>query len=79
MEYNIGMQNTATNPITIKVEAKTNYGNTLYYITDETQRDALCILTKGQKTLTDRQCYALTDLGIKVDVIQHNPFDYDYK
>jgi uncharacterized protein YhbP (UPF0306 family) len=68
------MQKTATQPITIKVQEKTNYGNTLYYVIDERQRDALYYLTKGQKTLTDRQCNALVELGFNVTVHHHQPF-----
>ena len=68
------MQNSTNAKPTIKVEEKTNYGNTLYYVTDEWQRQALSRLTKGQRTLTTNQCNALVQLGFKVTVETHQPF-----
>jgi hypothetical protein len=68
------MQNSTITKPTIKVEAKTHYGNTLYYPTDESQQRYLSILTKGQKTLTLSQCEALLSLGFNLDIVHHNPF-----
>ena len=68
------MQNLTAKTVTIKVKEKNNYGTTLYYVVDESQRDALYYLTKGQKTLTDRQCNALVELGFNVTVEHHQPF-----
>ena len=68
------MQNSTITQPTIKVEVKNHYGNTLYYPADDSQKRALSILTKGQRTLTTSQCYALMTLGVQVDVINDNPF-----
>ena len=68
------MQNLTTKTVTIKVKEKNNYGTTLYYVVDESQRDALYYLTKGQKTLTYTQCVALIELGFHIEIIQDNPF-----
>jgi len=68
------MQNSTITQPTIKVEAKTHYGNTLYYPADDSQKSALATLTKGQKTLTTSQCKALMKLGFYIEFIQDNPF-----
>jgi len=68
------MQNSTIAKPTILVEKKSHYGNTLYYPADDSQKRALAILTKGQKTLTYTQCTALIDLGFHIEIKTDNPF-----
>tara|TARA_E500000318_G_scaffold62047_1_gene57497 strand:+ start:467 stop:679 length:213 start_codon:yes stop_codon:yes gene_type:complete len=68
------MQNSTITQPTILVEKKESYGNTLYYPADDSQKSALRVLTKGQKTLTYSQCVALIDLGFHIEIKTDNPF-----
>ena len=60
-----------TNKMTIEVERKEVYGNTLTYVVDESIRNSIKKLT-GRKTLTDYDIEALKELGF-ILVIEHRP------
>jgi len=72
IKNNINTNFIKINP-TIKVKERNNYGNTLYYVVDYDQNEAIGALTK-QETLTHRQCNALVELGFNVEVENHQPF-----
>ena len=57
--------------MTIEVERKEVYGNTLTYVVDESIRNSIKKLT-GRKTLTDYDVEALKELGF-ILVIEHRP------
>ena len=54
----------------IKTQAKTAFGKTLHYVTDEVQADAIKTLT-GKKTINDNDIIALQMLGLNVNGVNY--------
>ena len=52
--------------MTIKTQPKTAFGQTLHYVTDPTQAQALSSLT-GKKTINEKDIANLKTLGIAVE------------
>ena len=54
----------------IKTQAKTAFGRTLHYVTDEQQAEALYKLT-GKKTINDIDIICLQMLGLQVNGVNY--------
>ncbi len=54
----------------IETQAKTAFGRTLHYVTDEQQAEALYKLT-GKKTINDVDIIALQMLGLNVNGVNY--------